>query len=402
MYRSYKLAALAALLLCFTGLEAKPLRVAFVGDPQVDNEAELSYARKSVYKELKERKDLDMVVFLGDLVNDNTSLMPATLATLDSLPCPWYAVPGNHDFDVYRGPRAVVKDSLRKRDLESYRKHFGSPDKSFILDGTRFILMNNVSYEGYGKYEPAFSRTQEAYIDSLLRCSGECDRVVLATHIPYSRMKGREALDSLFAACREVVLVSGHTHNVLRHRIELAEGRTAEEIIAGAACGSWWRGVRDADGVPYALQACGAPRGYFVADFKAESYGLTYKVIGADKDFQASCTLLPAAEEGEQDKLVINVFGGSVDGRLKIKARGLNGGRWTAVEQRGIVAPEVAAVVRENKAERKAGTKRSKDEIIPLRLHRSPHCWYIELDAAALKSSRIRLSYSDSVMSFRQ
>ena len=75
--------------------------VAFVGDPQVDNATQLDYARRSVYRELRERKDLDLVILLGDLVNDKTELLAPTVATLDSLPCPWLAVPGNHDRDRY-------------------------------------------------------------------------------------------------------------------------------------------------------------------------------------------------------------------------------------------------------------------------------------------------------------
>ena len=56
-------------------LGARRLRVAFVGDPQVDNEKELSYARRSIYDELRGRSDLDMAIFLGDLVNDDVSLL---------------------------------------------------------------------------------------------------------------------------------------------------------------------------------------------------------------------------------------------------------------------------------------------------------------------------------------
>ena len=51
------------------------LRVALVGDPQVDDSTEMGYARRSVYRELYGRRDLDMCIFLGDLVNDNMTLL---------------------------------------------------------------------------------------------------------------------------------------------------------------------------------------------------------------------------------------------------------------------------------------------------------------------------------------
>ena len=94
-------------LLCFLLLAipqgfAGNFRVAFVGDPQVDNEEELRYAQKSIYKELRERKDLDMVIILGDVVNDNTEWLAPSFESLDSLPCPWICVPGNHDRNYYK------------------------------------------------------------------------------------------------------------------------------------------------------------------------------------------------------------------------------------------------------------------------------------------------------------
>lgn len=60
----------------FRQARGRVLRVALVGDPQVDDSTEMGYARRSVYRELRWRRDLDMCIFLGDLVNDNMSLLP--------------------------------------------------------------------------------------------------------------------------------------------------------------------------------------------------------------------------------------------------------------------------------------------------------------------------------------
>ena len=106
-------------------------KVAFVGDPQVDNATELGYARKSIYKELRERKDLDLVIVLGDIVNDDTSLLPATKQSLDSLSCPWLAVPGNHDRNLYR------EEKGRPRDLHCWEDTIGYVDTAFVAgDGS--------------------------------------------------------------------------------------------------------------------------------------------------------------------------------------------------------------------------------------------------------------------------
>ena len=68
-------ACVLALAACACAGARGPLRVAFVGDPQVDNETELGYARASIYRELRERGDLDLVIILGDLVNDDVRLL---------------------------------------------------------------------------------------------------------------------------------------------------------------------------------------------------------------------------------------------------------------------------------------------------------------------------------------
>lgn len=69
--RHFALVAITLALTCSTGLakdgrgkserhSRQVLRVALVGDPQVDNATEMWYARKSIYRELAKRKDLDL------------------------------------------------------------------------------------------------------------------------------------------------------------------------------------------------------------------------------------------------------------------------------------------------------------------------------------------------------
>ena len=80
--------------------QGRVLRVALVGDPQVDNPVEMVYARRSIYRDLRGRRDLDLCIFLGDLVNVNMSLLLESLSVMDSLPFQSFMVPGNHDRDV--------------------------------------------------------------------------------------------------------------------------------------------------------------------------------------------------------------------------------------------------------------------------------------------------------------
>lgn len=275
------------------------LRVALVGDPQVDNPVEMGYARRSIYRDLRSRRDLDLCIFLGDLVNDNMSLLPESLSVIDSLPFQSFMVPGNHDRDVYHGSKSSV---FRQRDLSTWRKLVGYVDTSFVRGNVRFIMMNNVRHAAAGMtdYVGGFTEKQKHWLDSVLvtdvargrkMSRGSVDRsrrpsrgkvtpalTILATHIPFSQMKGRDSVLALIPEQARMLYVSGHTHFVSRDN-------SIPEVIAGATCGSWWRGVKDSDGVPYALQSCGAPRGYFVAEISRDvDYRLQYRCVGRDDE----------------------------------------------------------------------------------------------------------------------
>lgn len=381
------------------------LRVALVGDPQVDDSTEMGYARRSVYRELYGRRDLDMCIFLGDMVNDNMSLLPESVGVVDSLPYQCFMVPGNHDRDVYRG---LKSSSYRPRNLSTWRKVVGYVDTSFVRGNVRFVLMNNVRHSDSGMtdYVGGFTDRQKHWLDSVLnRCAGEtCDKkpsraernpalTILATHIPFSQMKGRDSVLALVPDTSRLLLVSGHTHFVSRDD-------SLRELIAGAACGSWWRGVKDSDGIPYALQSCGTPRGYFVADiYRDGTYDLSYKCIGSPASDQLSVWAVPSDSTGSSYRLYINVFGGSSDGIVRISGLGR---RTCSCERSRMAAPEVEQVIRLNASRSRDYRKAHRDEFIPLRRKPSPHLWQtVDLIPGPLPAY-VNVIYRDAHMRIRQ
>lgn len=381
------------------------LRVALVGDPQVDDSTEMGYARRSVYRELRGRRDLDMCIFLGDLVNDNMSLLPESVGVVDSLPYQCFMVPGNHDRDVYHGPKSSMH---RQRDLSTWRKAVGYVDTSFVRGNVRFVLMNNVhsSDSGMTDYVGGFTDRQKHWLDSVLnRGVGETrvrkpSRVgvtpaltILATHIPFSQMKGRDSVLALIPDISRLLFVSGHTHFVSRDD-------SISELIAGAACGSWWRGVRDSDGIPYALQSCGAPRGYFIADIHRDgTYDLSYKCIGRPASEQLSAWAVPNDSTGRSYRLYINVFGGSSDGVVRISGLGR---KTYSCERSLMAAPEVEQVIRLNASRSRDYRKAHRDEFIPLRRKPSPHLWQTTDLISGPLPAHVNVIYRDAHMRIRQ
>ena len=389
----------------FRQARGRVLRVALVGDPQVDDSTEMGYARRSVYRELRGRRDLDMCIFLGDLVNDNMSLLPESVGVVDSLPYQCFMVPGNHDRDVYRGPKSSI---YRRRDLSTWRKAVGYVDTSFVRGNVRFVLMNNVrpSDSGMTDYVGGFTDRQKHWLDSVLnRGVGETrgrklSRVgvtpaltILATHIPFSQMKGRDSVQALVPDISRLLFVSGHTHFVSRDD-------SIPELVAGAACGSWWRGVRDSDGIPYALQSCGAPRGYFIADiYRDGTYDLSYKCIGRPASEQLSAWAVPNDSTGRSYRLYINVFGGSSDGIVRISGLGR---KTYSCERSLMAAPEVEQVIRLNASRSRDYRKAHRDEFIPLRRKPSPHLWQTTDLISGPLPAHVNVIYRDAHMRIRQ
>ena len=381
----------AVLLLTAQPGGAQRLRVAFVGDPQVDSEAELAYARKSVYGELGSRKDVDFAIFLGDLVNDRMDLLAPSRAVLDSLPFPWACVPGNHDRDVYgRG---------RSRDMASYRRVIGATDTTFVRGGVRFILMDDVRGKGTQGYEAGFREDQKAWLSAVLAETPPQSLAVLSAHIPFSEFKALDSLETLLSRHPRLLLMSAHTHTMARHTLVFPAGLAVEEVLAGATCGSWWRGVPDERGIPRSYQNCGAPPCYYLADFTGGSYQLDYKTIGRPDSEKASAWLV------DSTRLVLNVYGGAAGGTVRVKLPGRL--RWIDVPSSAEAAPEQFVVDRFNQTLDPRGRARNPLHI-PMRLTASPHVWAIDLSGSprllsALRRApgkRVKVRYSDSSLSF--
>ena len=355
-------------------------RVAFVGDPQADGSGQVVYNQRSVYRELRSRKDLDLVIVMGDIVNDDVSLLDPSIESLDSLCVPWFSVPGNHDRDFYKDD-----GDGRPRDLSSWRRKIGYVDTTFVRKGIRFVLMNNVRTVGKNDYEGGLSEAQKQWLDSLVGISSREKQVVLAVHIPLSECRGRDSVMSILSpVSAKAAVFCGHTHTVRRHSLDSG----MEEIICGAVCGSWWRGVKDGNGLPYALMRCGSPRGYFVADFRRKGFRLDYKPVS--RDDRASATVVDGS-----GVVAVNIFGGSEDGRVEYRIAG--SGKWLKAERSSRTAPEVLKVSEWNYSKSREYRKAHKEEFIPMLLRPSPHLWEFT-DPVVSPGDVIRVRYTDPRM----
>ena len=179
--------------------------------------------------------------------------------------------------------------------MASYRRIIGPTDTTFVRGGVRFILMDDVRGKGAQGYEAGFREDQKAWLSAVLAETPPQTLAVLSAHIPFSEFKALDSLETILSRHPRLLLMSAHTHTMARHTLVLPAGLAVEEVLAGATCGSWWRGVPDERGIPRSYQNCGAPPCYYLADFSGGEYRLDYKTLGRPASEKASAWVVDSS-----------------------------------------------------------------------------------------------------------
>lgn len=251
----------------------KEFSMAAVGDIQMGDHQEISYANQTIMAELSGRSDIDFSIFLGDQLNDNLPLQPEVRSMLSTLPYPSWLVFGNHDRNT---------DNNRFQDDE-FSRNFGASHYAFTYGKVHFIVLNNIFSEGGRKYYGKIPDRQLRFVENYLQYVPGNQLVVICMHIPLAVTSNRAQLVDILWDRPSVLVLSGHTHTIQRNFLS----PNIHELTAGAACGNWWVGERDSRGIPHALMQCGSPRNYFTIDFKPDNfYKVNFKGIGLDKNHQ--------------------------------------------------------------------------------------------------------------------
>lgn len=312
------------------------------GDPQPRDDRELSYFRDDIVPELADT-DADVTLVLGDIMFDDLSLFDRYSRIMKTVGTPVYNILGNHDINYDTEGNRFAK--------ETYKKHYGPTYFSFDYGDVHFISMDNIDYlgrndEGSPRYRGHLSDTQLEWIRNDLQHVEDDKLIVLMAHIPlYSadsdgesvNTVNREALIDLLEKRDRVLFLGGHRHMTFQHFLGELFGRTnaapIHHIATTAACGTWWRGPKNEEGIPIATQMDGVPNGYHIVEFQGNTYRERYKAAGGDPDFQmrieVPSTDLVAGELREAEVLV-NLFNGSE--RSKVRFR-VDGGEWHTMQQ---------------------------------------------------------------------
>ena len=245
------------------------LEVLVFSDTQTKSRTDIDYYRRDIVEPLVGKHHASLGLTLGDVVNDDLSLYPQLNQVTRLLQVPWLHIAGNHDLDF---------DATRDEDsLLSYRNTYGPDTFAWEEAQAVFIGMDDVVYQRGDSpaYVGGLRQDQFAFLEAYLPTVPKDRLLVIGVHIPFFDTKpgvetfrhaDRARLFALLEDFPHVLLLSGHSH-AQQHVYHGADSdwrgaMPLHEYNVGAACGAFWSGVKDAQGLPDATMADGTPNGY--------------------------------------------------------------------------------------------------------------------------------------------
>lgn len=365
------------------------LQVLVFADPQPKSRIDVDYYARDIIESVSGDHDVampasqdravraaDMGLTLGDIVHDDLSLYPDINRATARLGVPWLHVPGNHDLDF---------DAARDEDsLLTFRHHYGPDTLAWEEQEANFVLLDDVIYQP-GR-QPAYigglREDQFAFLERYLAGADRERLLVVGMHIPLFEAEGRDTfrdadrarLFALLAAFPKVLLLSGHGHTQQHVLHGAATGwrgaRPLHEYNVGAACGAYWSGVKDAQGIPDSTMADGTPNGYARLQVDANGgYRLSWHSARGQGDSHIGLHAPRVLRRGAYPAFAMyaNIYMARDDTRVEYR---IDDGAWTPMQKTLRPDPRLQA---ENARDDAAGALRGYDrspEAAP-----SPHLW---------------------------
>jgi 3',5'-cyclic AMP phosphodiesterase CpdA len=307
--------------------EPDALRALVLTDPQPSSAAEVGYLSRGLVDKLGRPAGIAFGVTLGDIVYDRPDLFGAVNGVLAKVGVPWYSLPGNHDL--------VLGTPDERKAVEPFESVYGPSTYAFHAGPALFVALDDVRPIGGPRFIGGLRSDQFEFLGNLLRNSPAAEWVVLMMHIPLFspdpsgteafRTADRLRLFALLEGRQHVLILSGHTHyqrHVMHGPEDGWEGaKPIHEYNVAAACGGFWGGPRDSDGIPVSTMWDGTPPGYAVLGFRGDAVSLDYFPARMPADCQMALHAPQAVAPGQGFvSFYANVFNGhdgwSVEARV--------------------------------------------------------------------------------------
>lgn len=351
-------------------------QVLVFGDPQVKSAEDVDYFRRDIVQPLRGRYPARLGLTLGDLVDDVPALLPQVRQVTESLGVPWMHAPGNHDID-----RGASSDAAA---LGAFHQTIGPDTRARQTPLANVVVLDDVITLPGRKpaYIGGFREDQYAFLQRWLPTLDKDRLLVLAIHIPLFdevdkqnfRAADRARLFALLAPFPHVLVLSAHSHNQ-RHVFHAAadgwQGAVPlHEFNLGAACGSYWSGAKDAEGIPDARMDDGTPNGYAVLTIKpAGAYALEWHAARDAGDTQIGLHVPKVLRRGAYPAwgVFANYYMGDDASTLEFR---VDGGAWMPMKKVRLPDP---GMVEENMRDDLTATLRGYDRSPEAAI--SPHLW---------------------------
>ena len=351
-------------------------QVLVFGDPQARSVAQVDYFRRDIVQPLRGRQPARLGMTLGDLVDDVPSLQPAVRRVTESLGVPWLFAPGNHDIDAGTIDDATALDDFHRNIGPDTRARETALANFFVFDDVITLPGQKPAYIG-GLREEQF-----AFLERWLPTLSKDKLLVLAMHIPLFDKDGHETfrhadrarLFALLQAFPHVLVLSAHSHSQRNVYYGAAEGwqgaQPLHEFNVGAACGAYWSGVMDAEGIPDSTMVDGTPNGYAVLTVKTGGdYALAWHNARDPADSQIGLHAPKVLRRGAYPAwgVFANFYMGDAHSRVEYR---IDDGDWMPMKQ--VLQPDPRLLVenaRDDEAEALRGFDRSPEAEV------SQHLW---------------------------
>ncbi len=273
--------------------EPEAFSIIVFGDPQPYTKEEVNHFHRAVAGELKDVKNVEFGITLGDLVGDDLDLLHPYKKAIREIGIPWHNVLGNHDINF-----DVEHDTLTD---ETFETHFGPATYSFNHGKVHFIILDDILYpdpRGGEGYWGGLREDQFTFIENDLKFVPKDHLVVLAFHIPISKNdrsgpfnpEHRNRLFDLLKEYPHTLSLSAHTHTQNQLFFGPEHGWQQDGLHhhynVGTTSGDWYSGKLNEQGIPIATMRDGTPKGYAYLNFDKNQYTIDYKVFDKDRDYK--------------------------------------------------------------------------------------------------------------------
>ena len=321
-------------------------RVLVFGDPQVKSADDVDHFRRDIVEPISGTHGASLGITLGDLVDDVPALLPEVKAATASLGIPWLHAPGNHDVDPGAASDATSLAGFHRAiGPDTFARQTALANIA-ILDDVILLPGQKPGYIG-GLREDQF-----AFLERWLPTLAKDRLLVLAMHIHLFDEAGKDSFrdadrERLFALLKpfpHVLVLTAHSHTQRHVFHDAATGwhgaNPLHEYNVGAACGAYWSGAADAQGIPAATMADGTPNGYAMLTVKAGGeYAVAWHNARDPDDRQIGLHAPKLLRRGAYPAwgVFANVYMGTDDTRVEFR---VDGGDWMPMKK--VLQPDPA------------------------------------------------------------